>query len=269
MKNSVMKFLVYDKQIRIYILNGVQILKETNNCNTVMTYRNDLRKALNVTALMTSLNNDKQRISLRFTALDNINVISTEGFSSKTITGYSNIKNRTDFKKGSLQVIRSTENTYGNSYTSFTVLETGDFYTDISSFYTLSEQVRTKLIPINSSDKNNMIILVQALPFLDNPTFEKTIEILSSLEYQLDFSSIESSKNELIKLFPNVKFLEVVDIPYSCSCSKEMFIGLVFSLGVDEIDSIIVSNKVITTQCSMCGKEYSYTADELKDYFQR
>jgi len=196
--------------------------------------------ALNVTALLASLNSDEQRFSLRFVSKDLKYKISTEGFSNKTITGFATVEESEHVFIGvTLQVIRSIDGQYGSSYTSFTTLDTGNLYSGIGKYYKCSEQIPTCFISIDSKEMNeNITILIQELPFASKGIFEASVEKTLQNKMNLNFSTTENIQELVVGLFEDVKFLEVTNVLYSCGCSKEMFIGIIFSLSKEDQEEI-------------------------------
>jgi len=268
--NLISKFLICNKQIRIYILQGSQIkqeLKDKIGSNRKMKY---MLEALNITALLASLNSDEQRFSLRFMSKDLKYKISTEGFSNKTITGLMTVDDEEHaFTGGSLQVIRSIDGQYGSSYTSFTSLETGDLFHDIGKYYKDSEQIPTCFIPINANEiYENFTILIQELPFASEGIFEAAVEKTLQNKFDFDFSSTASIQETVLKVYQDAMLLEVKEILYSCGCTKEMFLGLIFSLTKEEQEDIMEQNINLEANCSICGKEYYFTPEEIVMYLK-
>lgn len=271
MKNNLItKFLIYNKQIRVYILQGSQIKQHLDDKIASITQRKYLLEALNVTALLTSLNSDEQRFSLRFVSQDLKCKISTEGFSNKTITGFVTLEDAEHaFTGGRLQVIRSIDGQYGSSYTSFTTLDTGDLYRDMGKYYKDSEQIPTCFISIDSKEMyENITILIQELPFASKGIFKASVEKILQNKMHLNFSTNDSIHESVLELFEDVKFLEVTSVLYSCGCSKEMFIGIIFSLSKEDQEDILDQKLILKASCSMCGKEYIFTPEEIEVYLK-
>lgn len=66
MKNQVKKYVIENKQIRIYLLKGTQIYTKVNELNLDNFSKEYFTDALNITALLNALDTSNQRTSFTF-----------------------------------------------------------------------------------------------------------------------------------------------------------------------------------------------------------
>ncbi|HFI0463085.1 TPA: Hsp33 family molecular chaperone HslO [Streptococcus suis] len=267
MKNKITKYLAENRQIRIYILSGIQIYKDTEALEMNSKHKTLFREALNITALANALNSGQQRLSYTFFSKNRKSKISTESFSNGTITGMvTTDENQLDFRDGTLQTISTSDNKFGSSHTSHSSLNHGNIYMDIEQYYFSSEQTPTYLFPL--SKKKNIVLLMQPLPFADEKIVNKVLSQLNSLKSTLSNVNTKILVEILSSELNDWKYLDSVYVEYSCSCSKDMFLGIVFSLSKEEINDILSKKENLEVTCSLCNKKYVFSTDEIMNYLQ-
>lgn len=270
MNNVIKKYLIENKQIRVYILSGKQIYQEIEKLELSNSHKNLFKEALNITALCHSLNIGKQRMSFVFSSKNKDGKISTQSFSNNTITGMITLNDSdTDFKNGTLQTISSINNQFGSSHISYSMLDYGNFYKDIEQYYLSSEQTPTYFIPMSDKQNSkNIVLLVQALPFAKEEIVHNVLQKIDIEKKLMTNFSLDEIEISLSRVLLNWEFLESINIAYSCGCSKEMFLGMIFSLSEDELKNIISKKETLYVSCSLCGKEYAFSYDDIAFYLQ-
>ncbi|MHA3224819.1 Hsp33 family molecular chaperone HslO [Globicatella sulfidifaciens] len=270
MKNTIKKYLIESKQIRIYILSGKQIYQEVEKLELNDYGKHLFKEALNITALSHSLNTGKQRMSFLFSSKNGDNKISTQSFSNNTITGIITLNDlESSFKNGTLQAISSIDNQIGGSHISYSMLDYGELYKDMEQYYFSSEQTPTYFIPISDEQNiDNIVLLIQPLPFTKEKIVSDVLQKIFIHKKSMTYSSLVEIESSLPMIFSDCKFLEEINIEYSCGCSKEMFIGMIFTLSEDEIKNIISKKETLDVSCSLCGKEYIFSHEDIASYLQ-
>ncbi|GBD79584.1 putative uncharacterized protein [Tetragenococcus halophilus subsp. halophilus] len=270
MKNQVKKYVIENKQIRIYLLKGTQIYTKVNELNLDNFSKEYFTDALNITALLNALDTSNQRTSFTFLSSQGMNKLSTESFSNHNITGTAEILDNNDtLKGGTLQSVTSSDEQLGTSHTSHSLLYFDDLFQNIEDYYTQSEQLPTYVFPLSSrKNPENIVLLIQPLPFANQKVITNVLDTTSSIKSAMAHDTFENVIDQLSSLFSNWTFLESVDIDYSCSCSKDMFLGLIFSLSREELDEIFSNNEVLEAHCPLCGKKYTFTSEEIAKYLQ-
>lgn len=268
MKNTIAKYLVENKQIRIYILSGKQIYRDTQDLDINDYEKSLFRKALNITALSNAINPGTQRLTYTFLSKKRTSKITTESFSNNTITGIIDLKESEPcFKGGTLQTISALNSKYGSSHTSYSVLDYSDLYKNIEQYYCNSEQIPTYLLPLSDEySSENVVLLVQSLPFTEKKTMTKVWKQINYIKKDLKYATAKIVSEKLSDVLLDWKYLESVNVEFSCGCSKEMFLGLIFSLSSEELNNIVSKNEKLSASCSLCGKKYEFSADDISNY---
>lgn len=61
------------------------------------------------------------------------------------------------------------------------------------------------------------------------------------------------------------KILEEHEVAYSCRCSKERFKTTLYTLGIEDLSSIMEEDGQCTTRCHFCNEEYYFSSQDLED----
>lgn len=101
MKKTLTKYLVGNKQIRVYLLSGKQIYHDIENLNIDSHSKILFRKALHIVALTNALHTGKQRVSYTNLSKNGKSRALTESFSNNNITGTIKLDTKKSHFKGS------------------------------------------------------------------------------------------------------------------------------------------------------------------------
>ncbi|KAF1302439.1 Hsp33 family molecular chaperone HslO [Candidatus Enterococcus willemsii] len=257
MKNTIDKYLIQQKQLRLYILDGKQIYTKVQKTALPKRAKNYLMDALNIAALLNTLTTTKQRTTFTFLSANKQNKLSVEIFSDHHITGNMTFTDDTDtFENGRLQSIISIDSQFGTSHTSHSLLESDNLYRAIEIYYRRSEQLATYFFPV-SQDK---VLLLQPLPFADAHNITEALTKISSIAQcpSLDIAQ------QVPQCFPDYQWLEQMTVSYHCMCSKELFLSLLFALTEEDHQK----QETLEAQCPLCGKKYFFTPTEIQHYLQ-
>ena len=75
------------------------------------------------------------------------------------------------------------------------------------------------------------------------------------------------SPEELLELILKGQGLEItdkVDAAFECNCSQERVSRVLYSIGKEELDSMIDDGEPIEVKCHFCNEAYQFSLDELK-----
>ena len=270
MSNIISKYLIADQQIRVYLLDGRQIQADVAQLALSHVGQYYLKKALNITALATALGGGKERQSFKFVSQNRQNKISTHSFLNQTITGMISLgEPAPSFKGGTLQTISQDNQQFGSAHTSYASLESGEFYRDMEQYYLTSEQTPTYLFPLSSADcPENLVLLLQPLPFAQHSLVKHVLSQINQARGAWQGLTLAELERALSSLLQGWTFLDRVSLDYHCSCSKEMFIGLIFALSGAEQELIKQDKSDLSVTCSLCGRSYTFTHAELLSYLE-
>ncbi|MDE6501335.1 MAG: Hsp33 family molecular chaperone HslO [Ruminococcus sp.] len=151
-------------------------------------------------------------------------------------------------------------------------LVSGEIAEDIANYYATSEQIPTVcslgvLVNPDLSVKSAGGFLVQLLPFADEKCIdiiEKNLKNIRPISAMLaDGVTPEEIANMLMDgLDPEP--LDESEPVYKCDCSRERTERVLISLGKKELENIAEDGKDISVGCHFCGKEYTFTPEEIR-----
>ena len=173
---------------------------------------------------------------------------------------------------GFLNIIRQNEFTQ-KSYNGLVPLVSGEIAEDFTEYFAKSKQTPTVLALGVLVDKNGvrrsggyMINLMPDATDNEIEKIEKALEKAESISKMLDD---DMSLEDIVRTVTgdeNALFLiNDLSVEFKCDCSKERFADGLASIGVKELDKIILEDGKANTKCHFCNKEYNFTKEELEE----
>lgn len=162
-------------------------------------------------------------------------------------------------------------------YVGVTPLVSGEIAEDIASYYATSEQVPTVcslgvLVNPDLSVKSAGGFLIQLLPFADEKCIdiiEKNLKNIRPISAMLADGISPEEIADMLMDGLNPEPLDSANPVYKCDCSRERTEKVLISLGKQELQSIIDDGKDISISCHFCGKEYSFTTEEVAKLIEK
>lgn len=173
--------------------------------------------------------------------------------------------------EGTLTVIKDMGS--GHPYQGTIELQNGEIATDLSYYFSQSEQVPTAmglgvLIEPEGEIRQAGGFLVQLMPEAEDSVIdilERNLRELPNFTDLLDMGyKIEEILEKLILMGLDIKILLTQPAEYYCDCSREKFLEGVKLLNRDELEESIAKSEDVVVQCHFCNKEYHYDREELK-----
>ncbi|MDP8210519.1 MAG: Hsp33 family molecular chaperone HslO [Candidatus Stygibacter australis] len=173
--------------------------------------------------------------------------------------------------EGTLTVIKDMGS--GHPYQGTIELQNGEIATDLSYYFSQSEQIPTAmglgvLIEPEGEIRQAGGFLVQLMPDAENSVIdilERNLRELPNLTDLLDMGyKIEEILEKLILMGLDIKILLTQPAKYYCDCSREKFLHGVKLLDKVELEESIAKSEDVVVQCHFCNKEYHYESEELK-----
>lgn len=172
-------------------------------------------------------------------------------------------------KNGTLSVVKDLG--LKEPYVGIIPLVSGEIAEDIASYYASSEQIPTVCglgVLVNPDLTVNVAggYLIQLLPFADEKCIdiiEKNIRTLPPMTSMMTsgLSAEEIALKLLDGMEPNI--LDESEVFYKCDCSRKRTEKILASIGNDELKSLSEEKNDIKVCCHFCGKEYSFSPDEV------
>lgn len=287
MNNYILKTLAYNKQVRIFFLEGTDMIKEIcNHKNISKTLKDALGNTVAIATLISATLKGNQRVSIKVSASNRKHKIFADADSMGNIRGYISdellnvsIDNVDDLsieeligQKGCIQVLKDLG--MHSIFTGITDMPYGNIVDDFSYYFKQSEQTDSFFSINMVYNENNEVILcrgimAQLLP--DGPvslldTIKETIfENNSTLS---NLGDNESLKNIPCSLFEDIEIVEQYPVQFLCGCSKEVFYPMLYSLSKEELVDACQNKKSMEIVCNVCGKKYSFSSQDIKNLIQ-
>lgn len=176
---------------------------------------------------------------------------------------------------GSLSVIKDMG--LKEPYVGQTELQTGEIAEDLTYYFAASEQVPSSVGLGVLMEKNNTVkqaggFLIQLMPFTDEAvieTLEKRLPEIPPVTTMLDEGL--TPEQILEKLFEgmDMEINETMPARFFCNCSKERVSRALISVGRGELADMIHEGKEIEVNCHFCGKNYTFSVEELKELLRK
>ncbi len=173
-------------------------------------------------------------------------------------------------KNGTLSVVKDMG--LKEPYVGVIPLVSGEIAEDIASYYATSEQIPTVcalgvLVDTDLTVKSAGGFLIQLLPFADDKTIDQIEKNVSSMRPVSALLEEGTSPQQIADMLlaglePNK--LDSASPAYKCDCSRSRTEKVLISIGKKELLSIADEGKDTEVSCHFCGKNYTFSADEIR-----
>lgn len=287
MSDSLMKALAYNDEIRVYVMDGTEMVEEArqlhDSWNTATAAMG--RAMIGSTLLSATLKNEQDRLTVRIQGDGPLGYIVVEGNMHGEMRGYVqnpqvsldlNEKGKIDVKgavgtEGFLSV--SKDQGLKTPFSGQVPLVSGELAEDFTYYMAVSEQTPSSFglsVLVNPDETVEVAggFMLQVLPGASEETIDQLEETIQNLPQVSDFLNQERDLEKLLARLvgeDNYKVLEEMPVTFECDCSKERFGDAITSLGKDEIQQMIDEDGGAEAQCHFCRKTYQYSEEELED----
>lgn len=279
MENTIIKTLIYDKQVRLFFVDNTKLINDILSLNkeTNKTLKLTLGKTVSVMSLISGTLKEDQRISLQITMSDPKYKVFADADAKGNARGYLNeellntpMHNQISIdhligNKGTIRVIKGSAM---NQFTGITDMPYRNIVDDISHYFIQSEQTPTYIAANIKFTNDNAVhfsyaVYAQLLPGASPDLIEKVKHVIHT--NQEFFTNLHKCRElKLSKLFEDVKVIDHRPVQFFCGCSKEMFYGMLHSLSKNELKQAINNKEPIDTTCHICGRTYSFHHHEIQ-----
>ncbi len=160
---------------------------------------------------------------------------------------------------------------FGEPYIGSVKLVSGEIAEDVAAYLLESQQVRSAcalgvLVDTDQSVRaagGYIIELLPGAPDDDADWLEERIGAAGSVTGVLDGGKAEDLINRIIgEREPRI--LERHEIEYRCNCGRERIIGVLASLGAQDLREIEEQGEDTEIRCHFCDAVYTFTPEEIK-----
>ena len=177
--------------------------------------------------------------------------------------------------KGNMYIIRDCGE--GEPYVGMIPIVSGEIAEDITEYYAKSEQIPTVcalgvLIGTDYKAIGAGGVMIQLLPGADDEFIDRLSErvpMLSNVSHM--FSEGKTNAELLSEIMGDIEIdiFDEIDCSYHCDCSSERVEKALVSLGRKELEDIINDEKPIDVGCQFCGKQYTFTTEDMKKLYEK
>jgi len=237
-------------------------------------------KALTAGLLTSPLLENDERYTIRWQYEGEVGTITVDVASEGKVRGYpqkvkleSNSFEEIFGASGKVGIVKS--NTHRRLNSGMTLADQGDFAKDLSTAFTISDQVPTSImIDIKTHPWQARAWMIQALPETSFEDFENLRTTLESDEAAEHFAKLESIEPPyIVSLFRGLGItdknmtLQVHDtlVPESfCECNREKITNVLKGLPLAEIEDMIKVDGGAQVDCQFCNHCYRFEANDLR-----
>ncbi|CAG9620021.1 Hsp33 family molecular chaperone HslO [Sutcliffiella rhizosphaerae] len=283
MENTIVKTLIYDKQVRLFFVDNTKLINEILRLNkeTNKILKLALGKTISVVSIISGTLKENQRISLQMTMSNPKYKIFADADAKGNVRGYLNeelLKSPDDYMdkislaslighKGTIQMIKGS---VMNQFTGITDMPYQNIADDISHYFIQSEQAQTYIGANIRFGNNNCVlfsnaIFAQLLPGAPPELiYEVEHKVNTNREFFTSLYKCSNMEEKLSEVFKDVKVLGYSPVQFFCGCSKEMFYGMLHSLSENELTQVINNKEAVDTCCQICGRTYHFNFNEIQ-----
>ena len=287
MQDKIKKFLAYNGKISITCANTTDLIEKARQIHDLSPVATAaFGRMLTITAIMgNEMKNKTDKLTVQIKGNGPIGSMLVTSDNSPKVKGYVtnphvdlplNEFGKLDVSgavgmQGYINVIKDIG--LKDPYIGILPLVSGEIGDDFANYFVNSEQRNSAVALGVLVDQNGVRA---AGGYLINPMPDATEEEISRVEQSI-FKAGAISKmldnnltlEEIAKLVTgdnNIKEIENNVIPvYECDCSKEHMKEALISIGREELEDILKTDKKAEIVCHFCNKKYIFTEQELKE----
>lgn len=286
MSDKLIKALGYNDQIRVYVIDATEMVKEAQQKHASWCAATAaLGRAMVGTTLLGATLKGEEKLTVRIEGDGPVGYLLVDSNGQGETKGYIknpevnlplNEKGKIDVKgavgtEGMLTV--SKDLGMKKPFVGQVPLVSGELGEDFTYYMAASEQVPSAIglsVLVNPDETVQAAggFMVQVLPNAEEETVkavEDTIAELPLVSHLMEQGETpEEILNRLVKE-ESVRILESMPVVFKCDCSKERFKDAIVTLGEQEIQDMIDEDHGADAVCHFCRTSYHFDEKELKD----
>ena len=290
MKDQLLKALVLDNKVRLYIARTTDIVQEARNrfdlhsCATAA-----LGRTLSVGSLMGSmLKSEQEMLSITINGHGPIGTIMVDAYHDGHVRGFCSNPHVEDVyhENGKLNVgaVVGTDGTLTvtkdlhmqDNFVGTVQLQSGEIGEDFAYYFTLSEQTPTAVsVGVLVTPEGHVVsagaMIIQMLPDATETEIAYCEHILSGLKpmstliYEYEDASLEQLAKDL---FEDPNILMIQDICFSCPCSKQRMESALSTLKTEDLEDLAKKDEGCEITCNFCNERYHFSKEELESILE-
>lgn len=280
MNNPIIKMLAGNDQIRLYVADQTELVREVYkiNENVPAVPKLLLAQTISLMGVLTGTLKGNQRLSLTLSMSDRSKRLSADADARGNVRGYLNeaLSAVKESDLGSVQdligpkgMIRMVKGHDLHQYTSITDMPAQNIAEDLARHFLQSDQTLTFFAaPVRVGPDGEPVsahaVYAQLLPGAPPKLLTELEQALRSEPELLDHikaGDLTGSEEALDKGF---NFIGTSECRFFCGCTKELFLGILQSMDKDDLRNTIESSQGIETFCHVCGKKYVFEEKDIQ-----
>lgn len=286
MSDYLVKALAYEGLVRAYAVNSTELVAEAvRRQKTLPTASAALGRALTAGAMMGLMLKGDEKLTIKIEGGGPIGAIIIDSNARGEARGYVtnpnvhfelNAKGKLDVARavgtsGQLSIVKDIG--MRDYFTGSVPLVSGELGEDFTYYFAASEQIPSSvglgvLVNPNGSILAAGGFIIQLMPGAGDDIIgeiEKRIQSIPPVSKMIE--SGMSPEEMIYRLVGNdgTRFIDKVDVKFSCNCSKERISNALISLGKDEIIDMIETDGGATTRCHFCNETYQFSVTDLQE----
>ncbi len=172
--------------------------------------------------------------------------------------------------KGSITVIKDLG--LKEPYVGQVPLVSGEIAEDLTYYFAVSEQIPSAvalgvLVDRDYTVKQAGGFVIQVLPNADEETVSAIENKMSEIKSVTSMFESGMTAEDILQYILgnfNPKILDKINVSFKCGCSREKVEKALLSIGKEELDDIIKTDKKATLHCHFCNTDYEFNEEYLK-----
>lgn len=164
-----------------------------------------------------------------------------------------------------------------DAYTGNIPLISGEVADDLTYYFAKSEQIPTSvalgvLVDTDYSIKQSGGFIIQLLPNTPDEVIdviELKLQHLPPITTLMEEGKTPEDIAEIVLGELGVKVNERTEVQFKCDCSEERVEKALISIGKEEIQDILNTDKQAELNCHFCNTSYTFDEQHLKDLLER
>ena len=162
-------------------------------------------------------------------------------------------------------------------YVGQTILVSGEIAEDLTYYYATSEQTPSSVALGVLMNRDNTVrqaggFIIQLMPGAEDAMIDRLEEKLGTILPVTSLLDQGKTPEQILEDVLGEFGLEVLDrlpVRFYCNCDKARVAKALISIGRSELREMIEEGKSIEVNCHFCGKNYTFTVEELQELYKR
>ena len=287
MNDYLVKALAFDGTIRAYAVRSTETIAEAQQRHSIWpTATAALGRSMTAAVMMGAMVKGENKITVKVEGNGPIGPMIIDANAHGEVRGYvANPQTHFELNEDGKLDVRRAVGTDGmltivkdlglrDFFTGQVPLVSGEIAEDFTQYFVVSEQVPSAvalgvLVNPDNTVKAAGGFIIQVMPGATEETIsalEERISTMKPISTMIDDGLTPEEILDEVLGTGNVEVLEVMDVSFSCNCSRERFGDAIIGLGEKEIRQMIDEEGEAEASCHFCLESYVYPKEELEGF---